>query len=78
MTTKPTQPKKPTISKTIRLELRRCGLTQAQVAKKTRINESVLSRFRNGAELRSKNLDRLARYLGIEAVPTREWKDGGE
>lgn len=66
------------VSDHLRRALQECGEPMSEIAERTGINKSVLSRFvSSGRELRSANLDRLCEYLGLRltATPARKRKE---
>lgn len=58
-----------TVSEQLRAALESSGLPMRELAERSGVDESVLSRFRHGAGLRSENLDKLADALGLELRP---------
>ena len=66
------------VSDHLRRALQECGEPMSEIAERTGINKSVLSRFlSSGREIRSDNLDRLCDYLGLKltAKPARKRKE---
>lgn len=56
-----------TVTKQLRIEVRRCGQSRYAISKATGIPASVLSRFvAGGRGLRSGNIDKLCVHLGLE------------
>lgn len=54
-----------------------CGLTRAELSRRTGISEGVLSRFVNGeTDLSLRNLDRLAGVLKLEITSRKDDKGG--
>lgn len=57
------------VSDRLRAEIKTCGMTRAELARRSGVPESVLSRFTvHGRDLRSDNLDRLCKVLGLKLV----------
>ena len=56
----------------LREAIRASRQTPAAIARDTGVAKSVLSRFLNGADLRSDNLDRLAGHLDLRLVKRRQ------
>jgi transcriptional regulator with XRE-family HTH domain len=56
-----------------------CGLSQAELARRTELSEGQISRFRRGERnLSLDSIDKLVDVLGLEIVirPRRKRKDG--
>jgi transcriptional regulator with XRE-family HTH domain len=53
------------LSDEIRNYVKSCGMSQKELAEASRVSEAQISRFVQGAELRSGTLDRLALVLGV-------------
>ena len=61
-----------TITDQLRKTVEKCGQTRAEISRETGIPESVLSRFVVGGHgLRSENMDKLAKYLGLSLIAKR-------
>jgi len=56
-----------TLTETIRAAAIASGQTQSTIAKATGVAQSSISRFLRGENVRSKELDLIAAYLGIVA-----------
>lgn len=55
-----------TISEQLRSSIEACGMTRAELSRASGVPESALSRFVvSGQELRTGNVDRLCRTLGL-------------
>lgn len=55
----------PTITDQLRHAIKACGMSQAELSRASGVAESQLSRFREGGELRTSNVDRLCAVLGL-------------
>ena len=55
----------PTITDQLRKAITTSGMTQAELSRASGVAESQLSRFRDGGELRTGNVDRLCSVLGL-------------
>jgi predicted transcriptional regulator len=64
------------VSERLREAIRTCGMTQAELSRASGVPESGLFRFMIGQELRSTNIDRLCRTLGLELKRTRKGSKG--
>ena len=64
------------VSESLRAAIRESGRTQADIARATGINQSVISRFMAGDGLRSENLDVLAEHFRLVLVEKGSQKKG--
>lgn len=65
------------MSEQLRKAIEDCGLSRFELAKRSGVAESVLSRFVvSGRELRSGNLDQLCKTLGLRLAPAKPAKRG--
>lgn len=65
-----------TITETIRERINSCGITRADIARRTGIAESVLSRFVRGITLLDgPHIDTLGEFLGLELRQVRKPPD---
>jgi transcriptional regulator with XRE-family HTH domain len=53
------------VSEQLRRAVKGCGMTQRELSRASGVVESQLSRFLAGGELRTRNVDRLCRVLGL-------------
>lgn len=60
-----------TVSDQLREAIMGCGMTQAELSRAAGVPESGLSRFMDGQELRTENVDRLCRTLGLALKPVK-------
>ena len=64
--------KRTSLSEQIRRHIGRCGLTRYEIAKRTGIEQSALSRFMSGERgFATGSLDKLAKLLELEVVMHR-------
>lgn len=63
------RPKRP-VSEVLRDAVRDSAKSRYRIAHETGISESTLSRFLNGADLQTVNVDLLAEYFDLELRPT--------
>lgn len=65
-----------TISDTLRQRLREelKARTLYAIAKEAKLNWKTLSRFNDGAGMRSEHIDSLASYFGLALTPTKKPK----
>lgn len=69
---------KPSVTETIRAELKQTKASLYRVAKDSGVSWATLQRFRDGGGLRSEHVDALARYFGFELAkpgPMRRRKE---
>jgi plasmid maintenance system antidote protein VapI len=70
---KTTKQPQATISETLRRAILDCGISPYELAKRTGVDQGVLSRFINSErDLRLQTADRLAPELGLELVARRK------
>jgi hypothetical protein len=61
--------KEPTVSETLREEIRKCGETLYRVAKDSGVTYATLHRFMAGKRsIGSSSLDKLCAYLGLKLI----------
>jgi predicted transcriptional regulator len=59
------------LSDQLREAIRGCGMTRAELSRVADVPESGLSRFMDGQELRTGNVDKLCRTLGLALKPAK-------
>jgi DNA-binding phage protein len=60
------------VSDQLRKAINRSSLTRAEIARKSGVPESALSRFVvNGLELRSKSIDKVCKCLGLKLTASK-------
>ncbi len=65
-----------TLSEQLREAIKASTMTQAELARAARVAESVLSRFKEGGQMRTDNADRVAEVLGLVLVVKTASKAG--
>lgn len=66
------------MSDQLRRAINQSGLTRAEIARKSGVPESALSRFVvSGLELRSGSIDKVCKCLGLKLVPSNARKKEG-
>lgn len=57
---------RPDIAEQLRLAIRDCGLSENKLAEKTKVQQPVINRFMNGADMRMSSAAKIARFLKLD------------
>ena len=67
--------KRKTLMSELRRAIQECGLSQAELARRAGLQESIVSRFRRGLmDITLRNADALAAVIGLEFRKVRKGK----